>query len=73
MNTYIYYAECFENGDVRLYQDFLKGRLEVYFEGAWGSVCFDADHDQRGMAQAVCRQLGQRNFLTVAKLQDEPK
>lgn len=65
-------SECFQNGDVRLYQSDLKGRLEVYFNGDWGSVCYDNEKDQRGMAQVVCRQLGQRNFVTVSKLQDMP-
>ena len=64
--------ECFQNGDVKLYPDFLEGRLEVYLNGEWGSVCYDADQDQKGLAQTVCRQLGQRNYLHVMRLSDKP-
>ncbi len=64
--------ECFQNGDVRLYQDYLKGRLEVYFNGEWGSVCYDDDYNQEGMAQVVCRQLGQHSYVSIMKLQEMP-
>lgn len=49
-----------QNGDVRLINadddTNMTGRLEVYYEGQWGTVCddlFDAN-----AAMVVCRQLG---------------
>ena len=54
-------ARCAEEGDVRLLEqqsisNWQTGRLEVFFEGSWGSVCafaFDALD-----ADVACRQLG---------------
>ena len=53
-----------ENGTVTM------GRLEVYIDGEWGTVCFDGDIDQRGMAQAVCRQLGFNDHKRVNVLEE---
>ena len=48
---------CNERGDVRLtHSDSdTKGRLEVCYDGFWGSVCEDDDDI---IAVVVCRQLG---------------
>ena len=45
------------NGDVRL--DY-QGRLFMYWNGAWGTVCGVATREttEDGLAQVVCRQLG---------------
>lgn len=49
-----------------------KGRLEVYLvmelESSWVDVCFNATYYPTGMAQAVCRQLGYRDFLKVGNV-----
>ena len=36
-----------------------RGRLEVYFDGEWGSVCNDNFGEREG--KVVCNQLGFRN------------
>lgn len=52
------------NGDIRLVPDrddldgTYHGRLEVFYEGQWGTVCDDIfDYNMNG-AQVACRQLG---------------
>ena len=48
---------CTETGDVRLthFDNYTKGRLEVCYNGYWGSVCRKYDDI---IAVVVCRQLG---------------
>ena len=50
---------CYETGDVRLrpFGMDTKGRLEVCYDGYWGSVCKD-DYSDDTIATVVCRQLG---------------
>ena len=49
-----------QNGDVRLVNTNnninISGRLEVYYEGRWGTVCDDFFNNNA--ARVVCRQLG---------------
>ena len=58
------------NGDVRLSNFFdstnMTGRLEVFYEGRWGTVCDDL-FDNNG-AMVVCRQLGFNPVGAVAVL-----
>ena len=45
-------------GDVRLKDGFreYEGRLEICYNGEWGTVC--DDHMDDSVAEVVCRQLG---------------
>ena len=49
-----------QNGDVRLINAAdntnISGRLEVYYQGQWGTVCDDGFNNNA--ASVVCRQLG---------------
>ena len=49
--------ECNETGEVRLTHvgNYKKSRLEVCYDGNWGSVCLKYDATIAGV---VCRQLG---------------
>ena len=64
------------NGDVRLANrtgdaesDTVEGRLEIFLNGRWGTICNDGFTE--GAALAACRQLGyhdQSTFGTVRAL-----
>ena len=51
-----------QNGDVRLVNTNsntnTSGRLEVYYQGRWGTVCNDVFDENNNAAMVVCRQLG---------------
>ena len=56
------------SGDLRLVQDgisqssYTRGRLELYFDGRWGTVC--DDHWSSTETHVACRQLGLSNAST---------
>ena len=53
-------TSTFQNGDVRLVNANnnlnTRGRLEVYYQDRWGTVCDDSFNNDAAMV--VCRQLG---------------
>ena len=52
----VVFADC-EDGDVRLVRGYsLRGRVEVCYDGVWGTVC--SRGWSREDANVVCRQLG---------------
>ena len=63
---YVYYDVCVANL-VRLIGDssHIEGRLEVYYNGRWGTVCNDGWNDE--YASLVCKQFG---FGSSGKLAD---
>ena len=54
-------SQCFGNGNIRLVggADTNEGRVEVCFNGMWGTVC-GSSWDSRD-ATVVCKQLGYQN------------
>ena len=42
-----------------------EGRIEVYFGGAWGTVCDDNWHDNMMNGKIACMQLGYINVSNV--------
>ena len=63
-----------QNGDIRLADGTAtKGRLEVYLDGVWGTVCYDPEYYtvwEKGAARAACRQLGFNNQINVGSVVD---
>ena len=54
------------NGDIRLVdgKSTNSGRLEIYLNGGWGTVCYNAALGP-GAAQAACKQLGYSDYERV--------
>ena len=62
------YLVAQQYGDIRLAdstETFGKGRLEVYFDGSWGAICFDPFKINDGFAQVACRQLGYKDWIAI--------
>ena len=59
-NLYSKLTSLIGNGDIRLVNGTttFEGRLEVYHDGAWGTVCIsEIGSTSRGLNQVVCKQL----------------
>ena len=65
---FILHAVAQANGDIRLVDGNGKtsGRLEIYLDDQWGTVCYNMDSP--GAAQAACRQLGYSNYTQVGNV-----
>ncbi len=64
MNSAVYLGPS--RGDLRLVDNSdqiegSSGRLEVYYNGTWGTMCYDSF--SRNNAVVVCRQLGFPAFI----------
>ena len=64
------YTDC-SDGEIRLtgaIDSSLKGRVEMCYDGVWGTIC--SDQWSRTDASVVCRQLGHSStgILTVCRL-----
>ena len=59
------------NGDIRLVNnvkdtvDAYQGRLEVFMNGKWGTICGKSGTDFQAVANTACRQLGLREVVLV--------
>jgi hypothetical protein len=54
-------AQAQSSGDIRLVsngQDTFGGRLEVFVDGKWGTICGNSGTDLQAVADTACRQLG---------------
>ena len=62
------WVQAQNNGDVRLVNDpkrgSFSGRLEVFIDGKWGTICSKGSADLQAVADTACKQLG----LTQASL-----
>ena len=67
------YAGGQQNGDIRLVDGPLPsiGRLEIFLDQKWGTVRFYPYSDQRGVGQAVCRQLGYYDVDSTGTVYDK--
>ena len=67
---YISLGQC-EHGQIRLAREsgitYGLGRLEVCVRGVWGTICRDAQWDNKD-ASVACRQLGYSHYGTGSLL-----
>ena len=65
VNTYMYFVS---GGALRLVgsSSSLRGRLEIYYNGVWGTVCDDGFSSTD--ARVACRQLGYSTYSRYGRV-----
>ena len=61
------------NGDIRLVnnvKDNYDGRLEVFMDGKWGTICGKSGTDIQAVADTACRQLGFKEAFVYGTVTD---